>query len=328
MKVLVTGGAGFIGSHLAERLLAKGDEVVVVDNLSTGTLENIHHLKDSPGLKVNIGTILDRELMEPLVADADLIYHLGAAVGVDYVIENVLDSLITNIRGTEIIFELANKRKTKVIMASTSEICGKKNGNMPFKEDDDRVLGPTTVKRWIYSSSKAVDEMLAMAYWQEKKLPVVIVRPFNVIGPRQMGRYGMVVPRFVKQALLGHPITVFSNGLQRRCFTDIEDALDGLIALSEHSEAHGQIYNLGANFETNEISIKDLAHKVKGMTESDSPITFVPYDQAYTNGSYEDLSYRVPNLEKIRDLVGYDPKATLDSTLRKIIDHSLQNPPA
>lgn len=328
MKVLITGGAGFIGSHLAERLLANGDDVAVVDNLSTGTLENILHLKENPRFNLTIGTILDRQLMEPMIADADLIYHLGAAVGVDYVIENVLDSLITNIRGTEIVFELANKLKTKVIMASTSEICGKKNGNKPFREDDDRVLGPTTVKRWIYSSSKAVDEMLALAYSQEKKLPVVIVRPFNVIGPRQTGRYGMVVPRFVKQALLGHPITVYSDGLQRRCFTDIEDALDGLTALAGNDAAPGQIFNLGSNFETNEISIKDLAYKVKEMTESSSPITFIPYEKAYTNGSYEDLSYRVPDLAKIRDLVGYDPSVTLDSTLRKIIDYSLQNPPA
>jgi UDP-glucose 4-epimerase len=328
MKVLVTGGAGFIGSHLAERLLSAGEDVSIVDNLSTGTLENIQHLRDNPRCKLTIGSILDRDLMEPLVSEADLIYHLGAAVGVDYVIENVLDSLITNIRGTEIIFELANKRKTKVVMASTSEICGKKNGNKPFKEDDDRVLGPTTVKRWIYSSSKAVDEMLALAYWQEKKLPVVIVRPFNVIGPRQTGRYGMVVPRFVKQALLGRPITVYSDGLQRRCFTDVEDALDGLTALAVKESAAGQIFNLGANFETNEISIKDLAHKVKEMTESDSPISFIPYEEAYANGSYEDLSYRVPNLEKIRNLVDYDPKVTLDTTLRKIIDSSLQNPPA
>ena len=236
----------------------------------------------------------------------------------DYVIENPLHSLINNIRGTEVVLELANEKKTKVILASTSEIYGKKNGKVPFREDDDRVLGPTTVIRWSYSTSKAVDELLGLAYWREKNLSVVIARFFNVIGPRQTGRYGMVVPRFVKQALTGEPITVYGNGEQRRCFTDIEDALDGVQALAAHPNAPGEIFNLGSNFE---ISIKDLAFKVKELTQSKSPIEFIPYEMAFSNGWYEDLQYRVPNLEKIRSFVGYDPKTKLDDTLYRIISY-------
>lgn len=321
MKVLITGGAGFIGSNLSERLLNQGNEVFVIDDLSTGDLQNIRSLEDDPNFHMKVGTVLDREVMEPLIDKCDLIYHLAAAVGVEYIIENPLHSIITNIRGTEIVLELANKKKTKAILASTSEICGKKNGKVPFREDDDRLLGPTTVNRWIYSTTKAVDEMLALAYWREKKLPVVIVRFFNVIGPRQTGKYGMVVPRFVKQALLGHPITVHGEGKQRRCFTYIDDALDGLQALSDHQDALGEILNLGSDFETNEISIRDLANKIKAFTESDSNIEFVPYERAFVNGSHEDLHYRVPNLEKIRTMVGYDPKVDLDTMLKRIIEY-------
>ena len=316
MKVLITGGAGFIGSHLSERLLNRGDEVTLIDDLSTGDLANVRHLQDNPRFHMTVGTALDPEMMKPLVDSCDLIYHLAAAVGVDYVIQNPLHSLINNIRGTEIVLELANRRKTKVVLASTSEIYGKKNGKVPFREDDDRVLGPTTVIRWSYSTSKAVDELLGLAYWREKQLPVVIVRFFNVIGPRQSERYGMVVPRFIEQALGGCPITVYGDGGQRRCFTDIEDALDGLLALAERADAPGEIFNLGSNFE---ISIKDLAHKVKVLTGSDSPIEYVPYEKAFSNGWYEDLQYRVPNLEKIRRFVGYEPKVDLDTTLKRII---------
>lgn len=315
MRVLITGGAGFIGSHLADRLLARGDEVYVIDNLSTGSFSNINHLEDNPRFHVTIDTVQDQKVMKNLVAQCDVIYHLAAAVGVQYVIDNPLESLINNIRGTEIVLEQANVEKKKVILASSSEIYGKKNGNVPFREDDDRILGPTTVIRWSYSTSKSVDELLALAYWREKKLPTVIVRFFNVIGPRQTGRYGMVVPRFVKQSLLNHPVTIYGDGEQRRCFTDIDDALDGLIALAEHPSAVGEIFNLGSNFE---ISIKDLAHKIKTMTESSSPIKFIPYEEAFANG-YEDLHYRVPNLDKIKSFVNYNPKFNLDATLRKII---------
>lgn len=321
MKVLITGGAGFIGSHLAERLLKDGDEVYVIDDLSTGDLENVRHLEDNPRFHMNVDTVLDPEAVRPLVDECDLIYHMAAAVGVNYIIDNPLHSLTTNIRGTEIILELANKRKKRVILASTSEVAGKKNGKAEFREDDDRLLGPTTVTRWIYSTSKAVDEMLGLAYWREKKLPVVTVRFFNVVGPRQSARYGMVVPRFIKQALLGHPITVYNDGEQRRCFTDIEDAVDGLIALAAHDSTPGEIFNLGGNVDTNEISIKELAHKIKTLTESDSPVEFLPYDKAFAKGSYEDLNYRVPDLGKIRAHVGYEPRITLDTTLRKMIEH-------
>ena len=321
MKVLITGGAGFIGSHLAERLLNTGHQVTVYDDLSTGDLDNVRHMEDDPRFTMKVGTVLDREVLAPLVEEADVIFHLAAAVGVNYVIENPLHALTTNIRGTEILLELANKKKQRVILASTSEVAGKKNGKANFSEDDDRLLGPTTVTRWIYSTSKAVDEMLGLAYWREKKVPTVIVRFFNVIGPRQSPNYGMVVPRFIKQALLGHPITVYNDGEQKRCFTDIEDALDGLVALAEHPDTPGEIYNLGGNAETNEISIKKLAHRVKELTESDSPIEYVPYEKAFAKGSYEDLNYRVPDLTKIHSAVGYEPQVGLDLTLRKIIEY-------
>ena len=321
MKVLVTGGAGFIGSHLAERLLAQGNEVYVIDDLSTGDFDNVRHLEENPRFHMKVGTVLDREALRPLVDWCDIIYHLAAAVGVNFIIDNPLHSLTTNIRGTEFVLELANKDKKRVLLASTSEVYGKKNGKVSFQEDDDRLLGPTTVDRWIYSTTKAVDEMLGLAYWREKKLPVLTVRFFNVIGPRQTGDFGMVVPRMVKQALLGHPITVYGDGDQRRCFTDIEDALDGLTSLSEHPDTPGEIFNLGGNVETNEISIKNLANKVKALTESEAPIEFVPYDKAFAKGSYEDLNYRVPDLQKIRSFVGYEPQMSLDLTLRRIIEY-------
>ena len=318
MRVLITGGAGFIGSHLAERHLNMGDEVDVIDNLSTGSIENIQHMEEHGSFSYVIDDVLNVDIVRDLVANCDLIYHLAAAVGVNFIIENPLSSLISNIRGTEIILELANEKKKKVILASTSEIYGKKNGHVPFTENSDRMLGPTTVIRWNYSTSKAVDELFALAYWREKRLPCVIVRPFNVIGPRQSGHYGMVVPRFIKQALLGHPITVYGDGEQRRCWTYIEDALDGLVALAVNDQAVGEIFNLGSHFES---SIKDLAEKVKDRTSSDSEIEYVPYDQAWPKGTYEDLMYRAPDLAKIRNCIGYDPKVNLDSALTEIIKH-------
>ena len=318
MKVLVTGGAGFIGSHIAERHLEMGDEVLIIDNLSTSLIENIQHLQEHPKCTCRIDDILNADVMRELVAECDLIYHLAAAVGVEYVLENPLQTLSTNIRGTEIILELANEKKKKVILASTSEIYGKKNGHVPFKEDSDRILGPTTVVRWSYSTTKAVDELLALAYWREKRLPTVIVRPFNVIGPRQTGRYGMVVPRFIKQAMLGDPITVYDDGEQRRCFTYIDDAVDGFVAMASSDKATGEVLNLGSNFES---SIKDLAHKIKELTGSQSEIAFIPYSQTRRNGLYEDLVYRAPDLQKIREMVGYDPKVDLDEALLRIIEH-------
>ncbi len=317
MKVLITGGAGFIGSHLAERHLEMGDEVSIIDNLSTSLIENIQHLQDHPSCTCHIGDILNAEVMRALVEECELIYHLAAAVGVEYVLENPLQTLSTNIRGTEILLELANERKKRVVLASTSEIYGKKNGHVPFKEDSDRILGPTTVLRWSYSTTKAVDELLALAYWREKRLPTVIVRPFNVIGPRQTGRYGMVVPRFIKQAMLGDPITVYDNGEQRRCFTYIDDAVDGLVAMAASDRVVGEVLNLGSNYES---SIRDLAHKIKELTGSSSEIAFIPYGQTRRSGLYEDLEYRAPDLRKIRGLIGYDPKVDLDEALRRIIE--------
>lgn len=318
MKVLITGGAGFIGSHLSERHLSYGDSVSIIDNLSTGSIDNLQNIEGHENFKVVIGDVLNEHEVRPLVDECDMIYHLAAAVGVNFIIENPLTSLISNIRGTEIILELANEKKKKVILASTSEIYGKKNGQIPFSEDSDRILGPTTVIRWNYSTSKAVDELFALAYWREKRLPCVIVRPFNVIGPRQSGHYGMVVPRFVKQALLGHPITVYGDGEQRRCWTYIDDALDGLVGLANKDSAVGEIFNLGSHFET---SIKDLAFRVKELTSSDSEVEFVPYDQAWPKGTYEDLMYRAPDLSKIRECVGYDPRVSLDNALKKIIKY-------
>ncbi len=318
MRILITGGAGFIGSYLAERHLDMGDEVAVIDNLSTGSITNVQHLENFGRFRCVIDDVLNVEVMRELVDGCDLIYHLAAAVGVDFIIDNPLLSLTTNIRGTEIVLELANRKKKKVVLASTSEIYGKKNGHVPFREDSDRILGPTTVIRWHYSTSKAVDELYALAYWREKRLPCVIVRPFNIIGPRQTGDYGMVVPRFIKQALLGHPITVNGDGEQRRCWTYIDDALDGLIALAMSDKAVGEIFNLGSHFE---LSVKDLAYKVKELTGSDSEIEFIPYEQAWPKGTYEDLLYRTPNLEKIRKCVGYDPKIGLDEAFSRLIEH-------
>ncbi len=318
MKVLITGGAGFIGSHLAERHLSMGDDVEVIDNLSTGSIENIQHLEDNEHFNYVIDDVLSIDIMRELVGNCDLIYHLAAAVGVNFIIDNPLSSLISNIRGTEIVLELANEQKKKVILASTSEIYGKKNGHVPFAENSDRMLGPTTVLRWNYSTSKAVDELFALAYWREKRLPCVIVRPFNVIGPRQSGHYGMVVPRFVKQALLGHPITVYGDGEQRRCWTYIDDALDGLVALAVSEQAVGEIFNLGSHFET---SIKDLAVKVKELAASESEINYVPYDQAWPKGTYEDLMYRAPDLTKICNCIDYDPSIDLDGALVEIIKY-------
>ena len=318
MKVLITGGAGFIGSHLAERHLDMGDEVSIIDNLSTGRITNVQHLENNPNFECVIDDVLNVEIMRELVGKCDLIYHLAAAVGVDFIIDNPLQSLTTNIKGTEIVLELANEKKKKVVLASTSEIYGKKNGYVPFKEDSDRILGPTTVIRWSYSTAKAVDELFALAYWREKRLPCVIVRAFNIIGPRQTGDYGMVVPRFVKQALLGHPIRVHGDGEQRRCWTYIDDALDGFVALALNDQAVGEIFNLGSHFE---MSIKDLAYKIRELTDSKSEIQYIPYEQAWPRDAYEDLVFRAPDLEKIRSCVGYDPKVTLEEALNRIIAH-------
>jgi len=316
MKILITGGAGFIGSHLAEKLLAEGNEISVIDNLSTGKFSNIRHLVKNPNFKYTINSVLNREILKKLVFEADQIYHLAAAVGVKYIIDNPLLSLRTNIAGTENVLEFANKYKKKVLVASTSEIYGKSN-KVPFKEEDDRLLGSTHISRWSYSSAKAIDEFLSLAYYREKKLPVVIVRCFNTVGPRQTGQYGMVIPTFVKSALLNHPINVFGDGKQSRCFTDIEDVVGGLIKLMNEKKAEGQIFNIGNN---EEITIEELAHKIKKLTKSRSKIEFVKYEDAYEEG-FEDMIRRVPDLTKIKNMIGYKTRHNLDKILEKIINY-------
>lgn len=319
MKNLITGGAGFIGSHLAEELLKKGEEVVVIDNLSTGSIDNIKHLESNPKFSYHIDTIMNESLMKDLIKDCDIICHMAAAVGVKYIIDNTLESIHTNVKGTEIILELANKYgKKKVLIASTSEIYGKdRPGKHKFEETDDRVLGPTTISRWSYSCTKALDEFLALAYYREKNLPMVIVRFFNTCGPRQTGRYGMVVPRFVKQALLGQPITVYGDGSQTRSFTYVMDAVRAVIKLSRTKKAVGEVFNIG---NPKSITIEELAQKVKKMTKSKSKIVHIPYSKAYAEG-FEDMMHRAPNITKIKNFIGFEPEVDLDDILKAIIKY-------
>jgi len=313
---LITGGAGFIGSHLAEELLRRGEEVWVIDDLSTGRYENVAHLVGNPKFHLQIDTIMDQEVMEELIDRCDLVYHLAAAVGVRLIVDKPVETMETNILGTEVVLKLANRKKKKVIVSSTSEIYGKSD-NIPFKEDDDRILGSTTMRRWCYSCSKAIDEFLALAYHQEKKSPVVIARMFNTVGPRQTGQYGMVVPRFVQSALLGHPIQVYGEGEQTRCFTYVNDVVEALIGLAHCPQAVGEIFNVGSE---EEISINELAKMVKRLTKSKSPIEHLPYEKAYEKG-FEDMRRRVPDLTKIRSLIGFRPKVNLEEMLLKIIDY-------
>jgi UDP-glucose 4-epimerase len=316
MKILITGGAGFIGSHLAEELLYQGEEVYVIDNLSTGRLENIKHLAANPRFHITIETILEEKAVEELTSKCELIFHLAAAVGVRLIIEKPVDTIEINILGTEIVLKSANKFKRKVILASTSEVYGK-NSKVPFREDDDSVYGPTTKSRWSYACSKAIDEFLALAYFHEKKLPVVIARLFNTIGPRQTGRYGMVVPSFIQQALLSHPITVYGDGKQSRSFTYVTDVISALIGLSEHPKAVGEVFNVGNG---REITIERLALLIKKMTNSKSKIVYIPYDKAFEKG-FEDMIRRVPDITKINHLIGYKPRVNLEESLEKIIDY-------
>jgi UDP-glucose 4-epimerase len=316
MKALITGGAGFVGSHLAEALLGRGDEVFVIDNLSTGSIENIEHLKVSGRFHYTIETIMNEPVTAELVDRADIIFHLAAAVGVRLIVESPVNTIETNVHGTENILKLANKKKKKVVVASTSEVYGKSD-QFPFHEESDLVMGPTMKGRWSYACSKAIDEFLALAYFKEKKLPVVVVRLFNTVGPKQTGQYGMVIPNFVKQALAGRPITVFGDGSQSRCFTDVADVVRALIELAEHPEAVGEVFNVGGD---NEITILDLAKKIQALTGSKSEIVFVPYDKAYEEG-FEDMQRRVPDLSKVKNLIGYEPTQTLDQTLERVIDY-------
>ncbi|MCB5229900.1 MAG: NAD-dependent epimerase/dehydratase family protein [Candidatus Cloacimonetes bacterium] len=316
MKILITGGAGFIGSHLAECLLGAGHKVHVIDNLSTGRLDNIQSFRDHKNFGYTIGSILDKELLESLMDNVDQVYHLAAAVGVKYIIENPLLSLKTNIVGTDNILELANKHKAKVLITSTSEIYGKSE-NVPFNELDDRLLGPTSISRWGYSCSKAIDEFMALAYYREKKLPVVIVRCFNTVGPRQTGQYGMVLPKFIKAALLDQPIVVYGSGKQTRCFADVSDVVAALIKLMENPQCDGEIFNVGT---TESISIEDLANKVKKMCKSKSRIDYMSYEDAFEEG-FEDMMNRVPDLSKIEEHIGYKPQKVLDEIITRMIHH-------
>jgi UDP-glucose 4-epimerase len=314
MRALITGGAGFVGSHLAEALLARGDEVFVLDNLSTGSIENIEHLKARPRFRYAIDSVMNEPVAAELVDRVDVVFHLAAAVGVRLIVDSPVNTIETNVHGTETLLKLANKKKKKVVVASTSEVYGKSN-TVPFREDGDLVLGPTSKGRWSYACSKAIDEFLALAYHKEKRLPVVVVRLFNTVGPRQTGRYGMVVPNFVKAALSRRPLHVFGDGTQSRCFTYVSDVVAALLQLAEREEAVGQVFNVGNDRE--EITILDLARRVKERTGSTSEIALVPYDQAYEEG-FEDMQRRVPDLSKIRALVGYEPKVHLDEILDRV----------
>ena len=314
MRVLITGGAGFIGSHLAEAYLQRGDEVSVIDDLSTGTIDNIQHLKSNPNFHYTIDSVHNQPVTAELVDQSDIVVHLAAAVGVKLIVESPVRTIETNVRGTEVVLALANKKQKRVLIASTSEVYGLST-DVPFKEDGNLVMGATTKGRWSYACSKAIDEFLALAYWREKKLPTTIVRLFNTVGPRQTGRYGMVIPTFVKQALAGRPITVYGNGKQTRCFGYVGDVVGALIKLMDTPDSVGQVFNIGS---TEEISIVKLAEKVKELTESRSEIVFVPYDEAYEEG-FEDMPRRVPDTTKINQLVGFKPEMTLDGILETVI---------
>jgi len=313
---LITGGAGFIGSHLADHLLSLGDQIWAVDDLSTGSIENIEHLKGNPGYHYQIESIMNIPAVAELVDRCDVIFHLAAAVGVRLIVESPVRTIETNIRGTEIILQLAAKKKKLVVIASTSEVYGKAN-NVPFREDGDLVTGPPFRGRWSYACSKAIDEFLALAYWKERRLPVIIVRLFNTVGPRQTGRYGMVLPTFVREALANEPLTVFGDGTQSRCFAYVGDVVEALSKLVRAERAVGQVFNLGSD---EEVTINELAERVRRITGSGSEIIHVPYDEAYEEG-FEDMPRRVPSLEKISQLIGYRPRTPLNRIIEIVASY-------
>ncbi len=319
MRVLITGGAGFVGSHLAEALLERGDDVFILDNLSTGSIDNVVHLKENPRFHYTIDTVTNEPVLAELIDRCDIVVHLAAAVGVKLIVEQPVHTIETNVHGTEVVLKLANKKKKLVLIASTSEVYGKST-DVPFREDADLVLGPTTKHRWAYACSKMIDEFLALAYWKERKLPVIVVRLFNTVGPRQTGQYGMVIPNFVRQALAGQPITVFGDGSQSRSFTYVRDVVRAMVALIDEPRAIGQVFNIGNG---REITIAELAAKVKKMTGSSSEIVTIPYEKAYEAG-FEDMPRRVPDIARIRALVGYEPTVELDETLTRVIEYFRQ----
>lgn len=316
MEYLITGGAGFIGSHLADALLARGDSVLALDDLSTGAEANVRHLFDHPGFELREGSILDHDLVSKLGNNVDVIVHLAAAVGVKLIVEHPLDSLLTNIRGTEIVLDAAAELGCKVLITSTSEIYGK-NASGPLKEDDDRILGSPFKARWSYSTSKAVDEILARGYWRDRGTPTVVVRLFNTVGPRQTGAYGMVVPRFVHQALRGEPITVYGDGEQRRSFCHVSDVVTALLQLLDHPGAIGDVFNVGAR---NEVSINELARLILATTGSSSPVVHISYDVAYEEG-FEDMERRIPDTGKLEALTGWRATRSLEDVIEDVIEH-------
>jgi UDP-glucose 4-epimerase len=316
MKTLITGGAGFIGSHLARALLEAGHDVFVLDDLSTGAIDNIEPLKSHARFDYAIDTITNEPVLAEHIDRSDVVFHLAAAVGVKLIVEAPVRTIETNVNGTEAVLRHAAKKRKLVVIASTSEVYGKSRA-IPFREDADLVLGSTGQHRWAYACSKAIDEFLALAYWKERRLPVIVLRLFNTVGPRQTGRYGMVIPNFVQQALSGEPITVFGTGTQSRSFGYVGDVVRGMLALVDEPRAIGEVFNLGND---NEISIRELAQLVKTMTDSSSRIVTVPYEEAYESG-FEDMPRRVPDLSKARDLVGYEPTVQLPQILTAVIEH-------
>jgi UDP-glucose 4-epimerase len=313
---LITGGAGFIGSHLSEALLDSGHDVLILDNLSTGSIDNIAHLKGRRGFEYFVDTVTNEPLLAELIDRSDVVFHFAAAVGVKLIVEQPVYTIETNVHGTEVVLKHANKKKKLVVIASTSEVYGKSE-DVPFREDSDLVMGPTPKHRWAYACSKAIDEFLALAYWKERKLPVIIVRFFNTVGPRQSGQYGMVIPNFVRQALAGEPITVFGDGTQQRAFTHVTDVVGALLKLIAEPKAVGQVINIGNK---QEITILALAERVRELSGSDSPIKLVPYDDAYESG-FEDMPRRVPDLTRVEGLIGYKATLQLDEILTQVIDY-------
>ena len=319
MRILITGGAGFVGSHLADELLRRGHRIHVLDDLSTGAIDNVRHLKSHPGFEYTIESCGDAPVVAELVDSADVVYHLAAAVGVELIVESPVRTIENNVHTTEVVLAAASKKKKPVFLASTSEVYGKSTA-LPFREDGDLLLGPTFKGRWSYACSKAIDEFLALAYWKERGLPTVIGRMFNTVGPRQTGRYGMVVPNFVRQAIAGQPVTVFGDGNQSRCFCHVHDVVQALAGLMERDDLYGEVFNIGSQ---SEITIRALASKVIDLVGSDAPVTYVPYEKAYEEG-FEDMQRRVPDISKINSVLGWEPTRTLDQIVLDVRDQQLQ----
>ena len=320
MRCLITGGAGFVGSHLSDELLRRGAQVHVLDDLSTGSIDNLRHLKGSSGFEYTIDSVTNAPLVAELVDAADVVYHLAAAVGVQLIVESPVRTIETNVRCTEVVLAQASKKKKPVFIASTSEVYGK-SADLPYREDGDLTLGPTVKGRWSYACSKAIDEFLAIAHWKERKLPTVIGRMFNTVGPRQTGRYGMVVPNFVSQALAGKPLRVFGDGTQSRCFCHVDDVVRALADLMESGRFYGEVFNIGTDAE---ITITALAEKVREIVGSGGPITYVPYDEAYEEG-FEDMQRRIPDTTKIRDAIGWEPRKSLEDIISDVNHDQLQD---